>query len=256
MDDLLLAKFDLEQFQWKCCRTDDGAEAHIRLLAGGERTHDIMNRHVQGDQTLFFAVYVDLASPYERAKIVDICRDAWKWLRYHVPIIACTISVDDDDTGHLEYHSPTPSGLEEWVARTFVVHDQQVLDLNELRTQVGQTRIPSGAGDQTWLHFAAHASVADDAITRVGFLFQSHHAPFDGPGIKLVFSRYLTQVGSSLGSSCPVTSYVAARFITSPLVFTTSCQLLSLVPYLLILVNNLRLTNPITSLCEPSTVAS
>lgn len=203
MDDLLLAKFDLEQFQWKSFHTDDGAEAHIRLLAGGECTHDIMNRHVQGDQTLFFAVYVDLTSAYKRTKIIDTCRDAWKWLRYYVPIIACTISVDDDDAGHLEYHSPTPSGVEEWVARTFIVHDQQVLDLNELRTQVGQTRIPSAAGDQTWLHFVANASVADDAITRVGFLFQSHHAPFDGPGIKLVFSRYLTQVASSLGSSVP-----------------------------------------------------
>ncbi|KAK0206911.1 hypothetical protein DFS33DRAFT_1317872 [Desarmillaria ectypa] len=201
--DVLLAKFDLEQFQWKCFHTDDGAEACNRLLAGGERTHDIMNRHVQGDQTLFFAVYVDLESAFSRAKIIDTCRNTWKWLRYHVPIIACTISVDDNDDGHLEYHSPTPSGVDEWVARTFVVHDQQVLDLNELRTQVGQTRIPSAAGDQTWLHSVVHASNADGAITRVGFLLQSHHAPFDGPGIKLVFSRYLTQVARSLSSSTP-----------------------------------------------------
>ncbi|KAK0491397.1 hypothetical protein IW261DRAFT_1556551 [Armillaria novae-zelandiae] len=203
MGDLLLAKFDLEQFQWKRFHTDDGAEARIRLLAGGECTHDIMNRHIQGDQTLFFAVYVDLTSAHSRTKIMGTCRDAWKWLRYYVPIIACTISVDDVDSGYLEYHSPTPSGVEEWVARTFIVHDQQVLDLNELRTQVGQTRIPSAAGDQTWLHVVANVSVADDAITRVGFLFQSHHAPFDGPGIKLIFSRYLTQVASSLGSSMP-----------------------------------------------------
>ncbi|KAK0230392.1 hypothetical protein IW262DRAFT_1291523 [Armillaria fumosa] len=203
MDDLLLAKFDLEQFQWKYFHTGDGADAHIRLLAGGERTHDIMNRHVQGDQTLFFAVYVDLTSAHETEKIIDTCRDTWKWLRYYVPIIACTISVDDADSGYLEYHSPTPSGVEEWVARTFIVHDQQVLDLNELRTQVGQTRIPSATGDQTWLHFVANASVADDAITRVGFLFQSHHAPFDGPGIKLIFSRYLNQVAGSLGTSLP-----------------------------------------------------
>ncbi|KAK0461740.1 uncharacterized protein EV420DRAFT_125611 [Desarmillaria tabescens] len=202
-DDVLLAKFDLEQFQWKCFHADDGAEARIRLLAGGERTHDIMNRHAQGDQTLFFAVYADFTSAFARAKIIDTCRDAWKWLRYHVPIIACTISVDDDDSGYLEYHSPTPNGVEEWAERTFVVHDQQVLDLNELRMKVGQARIPSAAGDQTWLHFVAHASTVDDTITRVGFLFQSHHAPFDGPGIKLVFSRYLAQVARSLGSSAP-----------------------------------------------------
>ncbi|KAG7447560.1 uncharacterized protein BT62DRAFT_918842 [Guyanagaster necrorhizus] len=203
-DDQLLAKFDLEQFQWKCLHTDDGAEARIRLLAGGECAHDIMNRYVQGDQTLFFAVYVDLEYAFARAKIIETCRNAWKWLRYHVPIIACTISVRDDNYSYLEYHSPTPSGADEWVGRTFVVHDQQVLDLNELRTQVGQTRIPSSAGDQTWLHFVTHASAADDTITRVGFLFQSHHAPFDGPGIKLVSSHYLTQVARSLDSS---TSY-------------------------------------------------
>ncbi|KAF9018929.1 hypothetical protein BDZ89DRAFT_1164941 [Hymenopellis radicata] len=197
--DKLLTKYDIHKFSWTTLASNDPAfPARTRLLFGGENIHDVMNRYMKGDQTLFFALSIQLIANVPRNKLIVACRESWLWLRYHIPTVACTIHVDGDDQGHLQYHSPTPSSASAWADRTFCVHSG--LDLDTLRREVGPWPVPSSAGDQTWLHFSCTDS--DSAhVSEFGLLFHSHHTPFDGTGVKLIMIRYLEHLSRFLSSS-------------------------------------------------------
>lgn len=190
----LSATYDIAKFKWVALPTKDvdGSNTHDRLLSGGENIHDILHRYMYGDQTLFFAMTIDLlGSPVPLATFVELCRQTWIWLRYHIPTISCTTCIDDDDHGHLQYHNATQQSASEWANRTLCVHDG--IDLETLRSQVGAWNIPSPQGDQTWLH-VAFPSAPTDAVSTFGLLFHTHHAPFDGTGVKLIMKRYLTRL--------------------------------------------------------------
>ncbi|KAF8876712.1 hypothetical protein CPB85DRAFT_1398188 [Mucidula mucida] len=154
-----------------------------------------MNRYMNGDQTLFFALSIELLTTVSREQLIVACRESWLWLRYQIPIVACTIYVDGDDQGHLQYHSPTPKSASAWADRTFCVHSG--LDLDALRSEVGTWSVPSAAGDQTWLHFSCSDSNAAH-VPEFGLLFHSHHAPFDGTGVKLIMARFFDRLSQLL----------------------------------------------------------
>ncbi|KAF8896711.1 hypothetical protein CPB85DRAFT_1328853 [Mucidula mucida] len=181
--DQLLTKYDIHKFKWTALPVDNPAHpARTRLLCGGENIHDVMNRYMNGDQTLFFALSIELLTTVSREQLIVACRESWLWLRYQIPIVACTIYVDGDDQGHLQYHSPTPKSASAWADRTFCVHSG--LDLDALRSE-------------TWLHFSCSDSNAAH-VPEFGLLFHSHHAPFDGTGVKLIMARFFDRLSQLL----------------------------------------------------------
>lgn len=51
---------------------------------------------------------------------VAAIQQAWKWIRYRHPVLASTISADNTRL----YRVANPKEVEEWIAETFVVHDE------------------------------------------------------------------------------------------------------------------------------------
>ncbi|KAF5387466.1 hypothetical protein D9757_007781 [Collybiopsis confluens] len=160
MDELILKKIDLEKYVWKDLPPSNGFKGRIRLLSGGEIVQDTMNRYNKGFQTLFFAFYVDLTSKHSASAVTD------SWLST-TPIPLPTSSSD----------------VAEWADNTFIVHKVvgPDLDLNSLRSELGQSIVPSKSG--------------------AGFIFHTHHAPFDGVGVKIVANIFLKEFASALGGA-------------------------------------------------------
>lgn len=197
MAEAILQKFDLDKYLWKSLPDGQG---RIRPLAGGEYSQDTFHRLRKGDQTLFLAVYVDLASPIPESALAKASRDAWLWLRYHIPTIAASLSIDDQGVSNIIYRTASPATADQWADRTFIPHKRDGVDLDQLRREVGQGKIPSSAGDQTWLHLVSDNTDASKGVSRFGLLLHTHHAPFDGSGTKVLLNRYLTHLATLLGT--------------------------------------------------------
>ncbi|KAJ7499639.1 hypothetical protein FB451DRAFT_1162102 [Mycena latifolia] len=135
-----LAKYDFGRFIWKPV---DGSQCFTRPLAGAQIVQELYNRFEKGNQT--------------------ICADGLE-IRYQIPILATAIEVGDDDVAMLKYRVPSISQVEEWAARRLLVHHQSVLDLNQLREVLGEQKIPSAHGDQTWMHLVVLAQRHPDWI--------------------------------------------------------------------------------------------
>lgn len=160
----LLSKYDLSKSEWE--PLPDGTPGRMRILSGAEIVEDIWNRLFKGYQTLFFAVYLDVAT-IPTSDVTAVCREAWKWLRYNIPTIAVPV-VDEKDVSHFVYHTATPESVEAWADRTCIVHGQDVVDLDDLRELVCGAKVPSADGDATWLHVAIPKGT--DSISKLGFL--------------------------------------------------------------------------------------
>ncbi|PBK74299.1 hypothetical protein ARMSODRAFT_583137 [Armillaria solidipes] len=191
----LLSKHDLSKSEWE--PLPDGTPGRRRILSGAEIVEDIWNRLFKGYQTLFFAVYLDVAT-IPTSNITAACREAWKWLRYNIPTIAVPVEVDEKDVSRFVYHAATPESAEAWADRTCIVHRQDVVDLDVLRELVCSARVPSADGDATWLHVAIPKGA--DSISKLGFLLHTQHAPFDGTALKFIFNLYLAQLAKILSS--------------------------------------------------------
>lgn len=201
----LLTKFDFNKYVWQPFTAANGSDARVRVLGGGEYTQDIWNRYHKGDQTLFFAVSVDLNSPVPEDVLSEAARDVWLWLRYQIPTIAASERVNDKGVSTFVYESGSPSEIDQWAGRTFIVSKQQGgnVDLDELRRQLGAQKVPSDAGDQTWLHLvpgSAGTAASTGAVSKFGLLLHTHHTPFDGVALKIVLTRYLKQLAKRLSS--------------------------------------------------------
>ncbi|KAF7334312.1 hypothetical protein MSAN_02393000 [Mycena sanguinolenta] len=195
----LLTKYDFEKFTWKALTATDGSQYFARLLAGAELVQDLYNRFEKGNETLFFGVFLDLAHPHpESASIVGAARAAWLSLRYQIPIIATVIEVGKDDVPMLKYRVPNVNQVEEWADRTMRAHHRPALDLGRLREELGGQKIPSPEGDQTWMHLVLGAADSTIPVSRIGFIFHTHHAMTDGNGCKIIVNRYLAQFAAQL----------------------------------------------------------
>ncbi|KAK0195636.1 hypothetical protein F5146DRAFT_297566 [Armillaria mellea] len=191
----LLTKHDLSKPEWE--PLPDGTPGRRRILSAAEIVQDIMNRFFKGYQTLFFAVYLDV-STIPTSDVTAGCREAWKWLRYNLPTIAVPVEIDEKDVPRFVYHAATPELVEAWADRTCIIHEQDVIDLDALRELVCGAKVPSADGDATWLHVAIPKGT--DSISKLGFLFHTQHAPFDGTALKFVFNLYLAQLAKILSS--------------------------------------------------------
>ncbi|KAK6995987.1 hypothetical protein R3P38DRAFT_3073750 [Favolaschia claudopus] len=100
----------------------------------------------------------------------------------------------------LQYRVPHAEQVEAWAARTLVLHDDPSLDLNHLREALGERKVPSLAGDQTWMHLVVESSDSYAVSSRVGFVFHTHHAVTDGNGTKIIINQYLTELALRLAN--------------------------------------------------------
>ncbi|TFK38668.1 hypothetical protein BDQ12DRAFT_605022 [Crucibulum laeve] len=196
----LLTPFDLDIYHWKPLSSDNPSEGRIRPLGGGENTQDVFNRYLKGEQTLFFGLLVGLGSPRSREELVNASRKAWVWLRYHIPLVASRIEIAEGDTPMLVYRTESAAEVATWASRTFIVDEQASgnIDLDGLRHKLGPMKVPSGDGDQAWLHLVPGVVDANGAVSQFGLLLHTHHTPYDGVGLKIIFNRYLAQLAQLL----------------------------------------------------------
>ncbi|KAG2142357.1 hypothetical protein DEU56DRAFT_855016 [Suillus clintonianus] len=196
----ILARYDLEQFKWKPFKGEGARNGCARPLGGVEHVQDIMNRHLKGDQTLFFGVIVDLHKPVSITKLGSSAQECWCWLRFQIPTVASSINGSDHELPTLTYTTASPQEISRWAERTLIVHSPSHIDLEQLRANEGPKKIPSSDGDHTWLHLVP-GEIANDRVSKFGLLFHTHHSPFDGAGLKIVTNRYLTQLANVLSDS-------------------------------------------------------
>ncbi|KAG2119206.1 hypothetical protein DEU56DRAFT_929802 [Suillus clintonianus] len=195
-----LARYDLEQFKWKPFKGEGGQNGCVRPLGGSEHAQDILDRHFKGDQTLFFAVIVDLHIPVSITKLSSSAQESWCWLRFQIPTVASSVNGSDHELPTLSYTTASPQEINRWAQRTLIVHSPSHIDLDQLRANEGQKKVPSSDGDYTWLHLVP-GEIADGTVSKFGLLFHTHHSPFDGVGIKIVANRYLAQLAKVLSDS-------------------------------------------------------
>ncbi|KAJ7319131.1 hypothetical protein DFH08DRAFT_971018 [Mycena albidolilacea] len=195
-----LTKFDFDKFTWKQS-TADSPGCWERPLAGSELVQDVWNRFEKGNQTLFLAVYLDFASLQSEAAVREAARGSWISLRHQIPIVATTIEIDENDVPLLKYRVPNDHQLGDWATRTLLVHPEASLDLNKFREKLGDQKIPSPAGDQTWMHLVFPSSAT---VGQIGLIFHTHHSVTDGNGAKIIVNTFLAEFGKQLGRTADV----------------------------------------------------
>ncbi|KAG2745157.1 hypothetical protein P692DRAFT_201720654 [Suillus brevipes Sb2] len=195
-----LARYDLEQFRWKPFTGDGSRNGRARPLGGVEHVQDIFNRHLKGDQTLFFGLSIDLHDPVDITKLGSSAQECWSWLRFQVPTIASSVIGSDHELPVMTYTTASPEEISQWAQRTFIIHSSYI-DLDELRVNEGMKEVPSSDGDHTWMHLVP-GEIVNGAVSQFGLLFHTHHSPFDGAGLKIIMNRYLSQLVKVLSDSC------------------------------------------------------
>ncbi|KAJ7621281.1 hypothetical protein FB45DRAFT_928857 [Roridomyces roridus] len=194
----LLTKFDYDKFIWRQSSANE-SQHFQRALAGSEVVQELWNRVDKGHQTLFFAVHLRLATPQSEAAIQEVARRSWIHLRHQTPIVATTCGLDENEFPLLKYAVPDVNQVREWAARTLIVHTQATIDLNGLREELGYQKIPSAAGDQTWMHLVVASSSTE--VEEIGLVFHTAHAPTDGNGAKIILHGFLSEFAKQLGST-------------------------------------------------------
>ncbi|KAG1730003.1 hypothetical protein EDB19DRAFT_1741850 [Suillus lakei] len=197
----LLTRYDLDQFKWKPFQGEGARNGCVRPLGGPEHVLDIFNRHVKGDNTLFLGVLVDLHDPVNITKLSSSAQECWCWLRFQIPIVASSINGSDHELPTLSYTTATPQEINQWAQRTLIVHSPSQIDLDQLRVNEGQKKVPSSDGDYTRMHIVPGEIANDGTVSKFGLLLHSHHTLFDGNGLKITINRYLMQLAKVLSGS-------------------------------------------------------
>lgn len=184
----ILIPFDFSELKWKPLSGHTGA---MRRLSGVELVQEVWNRLHTGHQTLFLGIAVDFPQPLSRDHLLHAAKSSWQQLRHSHPLIATNIGLDASGRAQMTYHTGSQLDIDNWVERTFITHIQSGVNIEAVRTMVGTWNIPNSAGDQTFLHFIYSDSPTEGNITNAGFLFHTHHSPFDGVGLQTTASMYL-----------------------------------------------------------------
>ncbi|KAE9386158.1 hypothetical protein BT96DRAFT_981838 [Gymnopus androsaceus JB14] len=188
----ILTRFDFSTLPWKLLYDHgDNRIGTARRLSGVELVQEVWNRLHTGYQTLFLGVEVTFSQPLRRDDLVEAAKSAWQQLRYLHPLIATNIDFDQSGAAQISYHSASQLDVDKWVERTLLTNHEDCVDLEAVRTRVASMKIPNSAGDQTFLHFLSIDAAAPEEVTTAGFLFHTHHTPFDGVGIQTTASMYI-----------------------------------------------------------------
>ncbi|KAJ8515181.1 hypothetical protein ONZ45_g7377 [Pleurotus djamor] len=203
MEAAILQKFDQSVFAWRELPSKDG---FARMLGGAEAVYDVWTRFHKGAQTIVLGAQIDVKVSLSETQLVAAARDTWIWLRFYYPTIAATIDPEDDGTSRLVYKLGSERSVADWADRTFIVQRQKVLNVVRSRNQIAQKQVPSQDGDLTFSYLVFGPSRADGLVSTFNFLFHTHHATFDGNGVKIILSKYLRCLAQSLGTSASSSS--------------------------------------------------
>ncbi|KAG2127621.1 uncharacterized protein EDB93DRAFT_1186558 [Suillus bovinus] len=191
----ILIRYDLEQFKWKPFK-GEGVRNGLLLV------HEICNRYLKGDQTLFFGVTIDLHDTMSITKLSSSAQECWSWLRFQVPTIASSILNESDyKLPMLIYTTASPQEISRWVQRTLIIHPPSHIDLNQLRIN----EVPN---------FSAIPYSSLDCV--------------DGAGLKIVVNRYLAQLAKVLSDSYSASDVLSAWGASTKVLFIFSSDLFSL----------------------------
>ncbi|KAJ7301417.1 hypothetical protein DFH08DRAFT_993730 [Mycena albidolilacea] len=75
------------------------------------------------------------------------------------------------------------------------------LNLNKFCEKLGDQKIPSPAGDQTWMHLVFPSSTT---VGQISLIFYTHHSVTDGNGAKIIVNTFLAEFGKQLGRTADV----------------------------------------------------
>jgi hypothetical protein len=179
-----------DKYKWKI--SDRDSHVYQRYAAGVERFEDFLNRYVNGQQNLFFAVTTSIPHPKDPVDVLRAARHAWVALRYKIPMLAGSTTQDAQDDTLMTYRLAVDlSDAEAWAERTAQLYDAPSLD--DARVELGkQAKLPDTYGQQTFLYIVPRSA------TEYGILLFTHHTPFDGTGIKMVMDRFLVELARYL----------------------------------------------------------
>ncbi|KAG1861742.1 hypothetical protein DFJ58DRAFT_871684 [Suillus subalutaceus] len=150
---------------------------------------------------LFFGVTIDLHDPVSITKLGPSAQECWCWLHFQFPTIASSILNESNyKLPMLVYKTASPQEISQWAQRTLVVHPPSHINLDQLRVNEGQKKVPSSDGDHTWMHLVP-GEITNGAVSKFCLLFHTHHSPFDGAGSKIIVNHYLTQLAKVLSDS-------------------------------------------------------
>ncbi|OAX32736.1 hypothetical protein K503DRAFT_584758 [Rhizopogon vinicolor AM-OR11-026] len=196
----LLARYDLEKFKWKPLGGAGPPKGRVRLLGGGEQIQDIQNRHFKGLHTLFFGLMINLHDPVSIAKLTSSAQGCWCSLRFQFPTIASSIG-GSEELPTLIYTTGTPQEIDQWAQRTLLVHSPSYVDLEQLRVDEGQKKVPSPDGDYCLMHLVPGELANDGTVSTFGLLLHCHHSLCDGSAVKIILNFYLDQLAKALSGS-------------------------------------------------------
>jgi len=203
----LLTRYDLEKFNWRPFEGEGTPKGCVRRLGGGEQTQRAQNLYFKGLNMGFLALTVDLHDPVSVTKLGSSAQECWYSLRFQFPIIASSIG-GSDELPTLTYTTGTPQEIDQWARRTFLVHSPSLIDLEQLRADEGQKKVPSSDGDCVWMHLLPGELADDGTVSRFGLLFHMHHSLSDGVGIRIMMNVYLDQLAKALSGSRSPSEYI------------------------------------------------
>lgn len=168
---------------------------YVREAAGGEVIEDVWNQFNHGEQTLFLAVDTTFSAPLSKVDLLETCRNAWIALRFDLPIIAAHTDHDESGNTLITYRLVEEyAHAYSWATTTLLLYESDET-LDETRYRVGQIPLPNSRGEQTFLYVIPRREAS------VSFLLHTSHVPFDGAGIKVIFSRFLRFLSKDMDGS-------------------------------------------------------
>lgn len=187
------AAVDWSRYAWQASPEDP--LYHTRSAGGGEVLMDFLNRYKFAQHNLFRGLNLTMAKPMTTNEFVTRVRTTWEVLRFQEPIIALHTEFDSQEAPFMTYRAvESLNVLRDWSDRTVRFCEGET-DLDDLRFEKGQNRVPEENGDQTFLYVVARSP------TSYGLLFHSHHAPVDGVGMKIMFTKFCKIFASGIDSS-------------------------------------------------------
>lgn len=187
---LSIPTIDNSRYVWR--ESPEDRAYYTRAGWGPEMVADVWNRYNHAEQNLFLGVYITLSTPTAVSEVLERARDAWVAVRFSTPTIAAHTEQDKADNTLLTYRvAAGAADAQAWARRTIRFHETHK-DLDELRFEVGQRRIPEENGDQTFLYLISRSD------TSYGVLMHTTHVPFDAGGTKIIMNRFLNKFAQYL----------------------------------------------------------
>ncbi|KAG1839729.1 hypothetical protein DFJ58DRAFT_733179 [Suillus subalutaceus] len=121
-------------------------------------------------------------------KLTSSAQECWCWLHFQIPTIASFINGSNHELPMMTYTTVSPQEISQWAHCTLIVHSPSHINLDQLRVNEGQKKVPSSDGDQAWMHLVP-GEIANGTVSKFGLLFHTHHTPFDGTGLKIIGNK-------------------------------------------------------------------